>query len=85
MSLMRSALQPGIYRLLEIFHSDPDNEKPNEEIDPREQREIMLQCSSWDKSGTLPRDFYVSTQLILRANNRWYVHAVCGVLYIHVI
>jgi len=57
---MRSALQPGIYRLLEIFHAAPDDDRPNEEIDPREQREIMKQCGSWDKPGTLPRDFYVS-------------------------
>ena len=80
---MRSALQPGIYRLLEIFHSDPDNERPNEEIDPREQREIMQQCSSWDKSGTLPRDFYVSTQLIpsLQITDGMCMHYVVFYIY----
>ena len=61
MSYMRSALQPGIYRLLELHHPESGSEQPSDELDPRELREIMRECGSWDKTASLPRDFYVST------------------------
>ena len=61
MSYMRSAMQPGIHRLLELYDPESGSAQQNEELDPREGREIMRQCRSWDKTGMLPRDFYVST------------------------
>ncbi len=60
MSYIRGAMQPAIYRLLELYDPESDNAQLNEELDPREERELMRQCGSWDKTGMLPRDFYVS-------------------------
>ena len=51
-------MQPAIYRLLELYQHA--QESGGEEIDPQEYRELMRQCSSWDKTAMLPRDFYVS-------------------------
>jgi len=61
MSYIRGAMQPGICRLLQVYNPEAGGAQQNEDLDPREGREIMRQCGSWDKTGMLPRDFYVSS------------------------